>query len=109
MITLAVDEDITRAREQLDRYIETFYGYPRDIVGLLQAMHAGTAADAVARLRSYWDAGARAFVLRLAALDAPSELLRRVARDVLPELRSWTGVPTAPGSTPQPVTTGGSS
>jgi alkanesulfonate monooxygenase SsuD/methylene tetrahydromethanopterin reductase-like flavin-dependent oxidoreductase (luciferase family) len=88
-VTPAVMVTMASADEQLDRYAETFYGYPRQIVGLLQAMHAGSPAALVDALRGYWDAGARAFLLRLASLDAPAKLLELVAQDVLPSLREW--------------------
>jgi alkanesulfonate monooxygenase SsuD/methylene tetrahydromethanopterin reductase-like flavin-dependent oxidoreductase (luciferase family) len=75
MVTIAVHDDPAVADKQLDRYAETFYGYPREIVGLLQAMAAGPPDVVLSVLRGYWEAGARTFLLRLASLDEPQSNL----------------------------------
>jgi len=73
----------------MESYIETFYGYPLEMVSLLQACVSGQASQVVDTLRAYWDAGARVFLLRLASLDDPLGALELAASSVLPEVQSW--------------------
>src|SRR5207249_4935505 len=87
MLTVNVDEDEAAAQANLDEYIQTFYGYPREIVGSLQGMAAGRPDDVAAAITAYADAGARAFVLRLASIRSPEQQLERAAEALLPALR----------------------
>jgi alkanesulfonate monooxygenase SsuD/methylene tetrahydromethanopterin reductase-like flavin-dependent oxidoreductase (luciferase family) len=93
MLTVSIDNDPAVARANLDRYVQTFYGYPRQIVGVLQGMAAGSAEDVTSAVTPYVEAGARAFVLRLASVDRPEVQLERAAETLLPALRS--AMPTA--------------
>ena len=88
MATVAIGDPVS-SQEMLERYVPTFYGYPLEIVSLLQACRAGPAATIVDWLREYWEAGARAFVIRLGSLDAPLRQLELLAGEVLAEMWSW--------------------
>jgi probable F420-dependent oxidoreductase len=88
MLSVNIDEDPDVAGRDLDEYVETFYGYPREIVGSIQGMAAGTGDDVKRAVSGYVDAGARAVVLRLASLRAPEEQLERAAQALLPALRT---------------------
>src|SRR5437588_3152085 len=88
MATVAIGDPVS-SQEMLERYVPTFYGYPLEIVSLLQACRAGPAATIVDWLREYWEAGARAFVIRLGSLDAPLRQLELLAGGVLAALRRW--------------------
>lgn len=73
-----------QAQAELERYVAEFYGYPLELVGSLQASFAGTVEGLVDHLRTYWDAGARVVVLRMASLDDTARQLDAVATDVVP-------------------------
>lgn len=88
MVTINVG-DRASSELALERYVAEFYGYPLEVVSLIQACRAGNADAVLAYLREFWDAGARAFVLRLASLDAPQQQLYALADTVLPVLSSW--------------------
>lgn len=77
------------AGRALEAYVAEFYGYPLELVSLIQACRAGTSAEIVDYLRGFWDAGARTLVLRLASVESPDEQLRALADTVLPVLREW--------------------
>jgi probable F420-dependent oxidoreductase len=89
MATVNIGPDDASAHA-LDTYVNEFYGYPLEAVSLIQAIHAGPSTKVLEFLRSYWDAGARAFVLRVASLDAPEHQLDALADTVLPTLQQWT-------------------
>jgi probable F420-dependent oxidoreductase len=88
MLTVNIDEDEAAAQANLAEYIQTFYGYPREIVGSLQGMAAGNPGDVTDAVTAYVDAGARAFVLRLASIRTPVQQLERAAEVLLPALRA---------------------
>jgi alkanesulfonate monooxygenase SsuD/methylene tetrahydromethanopterin reductase-like flavin-dependent oxidoreductase (luciferase family) len=88
MVTINVGES-TSSRRDLEAYVREFYGYPLEAVSLIQACRAGTASQILANLRAYWDAGARAFVLRLASLAEPERQLDAFAQDLLPQIERW--------------------
>jgi alkanesulfonate monooxygenase SsuD/methylene tetrahydromethanopterin reductase-like flavin-dependent oxidoreductase (luciferase family) len=85
-INIAADGASTRA---LDDYAAGLYGYSFEVVSLIQACRAGSRAEILDFLRGFWDAGARAFVLRVASLDAPERQLDAVADGVLPAVEQW--------------------
>jgi alkanesulfonate monooxygenase SsuD/methylene tetrahydromethanopterin reductase-like flavin-dependent oxidoreductase (luciferase family) len=93
MATIAVDSTGQPSANVLEAYIQTFYGYPLEVVSLIQATFAGSADACASWLRDYWDAGARGFILRLAVpLDTIGGSLQHldlVAREVLPHIRAW--------------------
>jgi alkanesulfonate monooxygenase SsuD/methylene tetrahydromethanopterin reductase-like flavin-dependent oxidoreductase (luciferase family) len=65
-LTLAIDDDATRADAKLNAYLENYYGQPADVIRQRQMSYAGPAAGAAAWLKSYADAGASHLVLRFA-------------------------------------------
>ena len=69
-VTVALDSSLTVAEERLSRYIEAYYGHPRELIGAIQAMYAGTPEGMLDWLGPYIDAGARHIVLRVADEDA---------------------------------------
>ncbi len=67
--TVALDSSPQRAQERLASYIQTYYGQPVELVGLIQAMYAGTPEGMLDWLGPYVQAGARHVVLRVAHED----------------------------------------
>lgn len=65
-LTLALDDDATRAGARLDTYLERYYGQPAAAMKKRQMCYAGPAAGAGAWLKGYADAGASHLVLRFA-------------------------------------------
>lgn len=84
--TLCLDEDPERARRRLRASIEPYYDAPLERVAAIQAVFAGSAAEAAAWLGGYVAAGARHLVIRLATDDHEADL-ERFADRVLPVLR----------------------
>ncbi|MEU3465477.1 LLM class flavin-dependent oxidoreductase [Streptomyces sp. NPDC006733] len=85
--TLCLDEDPHQARRRLRTSIERYYQAPLEIVASIQALFAGTAAEAVEWLTGYVAAGARHLVIRLAVEDHDAAL-EEFADQVLPLLRA---------------------
>jgi probable F420-dependent oxidoreductase len=81
--TVCVDDDVERAQHRLRTSIERYYNLPLEVVGSIQAMFAGTAADTAAWLSSY---AAGHIVVRL-AVDDHHAALEEFADQVLPLLR----------------------
>jgi thiamine monophosphate synthase len=77
--TVALDDSSQRAQERLENYIQTYYGQPAELVGLIQAMYAGTSEGLLDWLGPYVQAGARHVVLRVADED-PQRGLQSAAR-----------------------------
>ena len=65
-LTLSIDEDVARANERLDRYMEQYYGQPAAVLRTRQECYAGTASGVAAYLEGYLQAGASHLVLRFA-------------------------------------------
>jgi alkanesulfonate monooxygenase SsuD/methylene tetrahydromethanopterin reductase-like flavin-dependent oxidoreductase (luciferase family) len=65
-LTLAVDEDMARAKQRLDAYLAEYYHQPAATIRSRQACYAGPAAGAAEWLASYAAAGARHLILRFA-------------------------------------------
>jgi alkanesulfonate monooxygenase SsuD/methylene tetrahydromethanopterin reductase-like flavin-dependent oxidoreductase (luciferase family) len=68
-VTVALDDDESRAAERLDTYCRTIYGHPAEVMRGIQAMLAGPPDAVAAGLAGYVEAGARHLVVRPAALD----------------------------------------
>ncbi|MDR8407179.1 TIGR03619 family F420-dependent LLM class oxidoreductase [Nonomuraea sp. 3-1Str] len=85
--TICLDDDPERARSRLRTSIERYYNAPLEVVEGIQAMFAGTAADAAGWLRGYAAAGARHVVIRL-AVDDHRAALEEFAAQTLPLLRN---------------------
>jgi probable F420-dependent oxidoreductase len=88
MVTVNVGEP-TSSQRDLGAYVQEFYGFPLEAVSLIQACRAGPATRILADLRAYWDAGARALILRVASLVEPERQLDAVAQDLLPQIEGW--------------------
>jgi alkanesulfonate monooxygenase SsuD/methylene tetrahydromethanopterin reductase-like flavin-dependent oxidoreductase (luciferase family) len=65
-LTIAVDEDTSRANARLDAYLERYYGQPGAVLRARQACYAGGAAGLAEWLAGYARAGASHLVLRFA-------------------------------------------
>jgi alkanesulfonate monooxygenase SsuD/methylene tetrahydromethanopterin reductase-like flavin-dependent oxidoreductase (luciferase family) len=65
-LTLAVDDDASRANERLNAYLERYYGQPAAAMRSRQACYAGGAAGLAEWLDGYARAGASHLVLRFA-------------------------------------------
>jgi alkanesulfonate monooxygenase SsuD/methylene tetrahydromethanopterin reductase-like flavin-dependent oxidoreductase (luciferase family) len=65
-LTLSIDEDIAKANERLDRYMERYYDAPAVALRKRQECYAGAASGVAAYLNGYLRAGARHLVLRFA-------------------------------------------
>lgn len=88
MLTVNVGPDDSSS-QALEAYVAEFYGYPLEVVSQIQACHAGPGTKILDVLGGYLDAGARAFVLRVASLDAPEHQLDALADTVRPVLDHW--------------------
>jgi alkanesulfonate monooxygenase SsuD/methylene tetrahydromethanopterin reductase-like flavin-dependent oxidoreductase (luciferase family) len=65
-LTLSVDDDVDRANQRLDSYLEQYYGLPATSVRARQECYAGPGAGLVAYLNGYAKAGAGHLILRFA-------------------------------------------
>jgi alkanesulfonate monooxygenase SsuD/methylene tetrahydromethanopterin reductase-like flavin-dependent oxidoreductase (luciferase family) len=65
-LTIAVDEDVPRARARLDAYLAQYYGRPAAEMRARQACYAGSAQGLMEWLRGYAEAGASHLILRFA-------------------------------------------
>ncbi len=82
-LTLAIDEDTTRANARLDDYLENYYGVPAGQTRKRQMSYAGPAAGAAAWLKAYADAGVSHLVLRFAGdHERHLETAGRLRRDL---------------------------
>jgi alkanesulfonate monooxygenase SsuD/methylene tetrahydromethanopterin reductase-like flavin-dependent oxidoreductase (luciferase family) len=77
--TVALDSSPQRAQERLASYIQAYYGQPVELIGLIQAMYAGTPEGMLEWLSPYVQAGARHVVLRVAHED-PERGLKSAAK-----------------------------
>ena len=65
-LTVAIDEDVSRADAKLAAYLEQYYGQPAALMRARQQCYAGPAAGFAEWLRGYVEAGASHLVLRFA-------------------------------------------
>jgi alkanesulfonate monooxygenase SsuD/methylene tetrahydromethanopterin reductase-like flavin-dependent oxidoreductase (luciferase family) len=65
-LTLAIDEDASRAEDRLNRFLEHYYGQRPDVMRKRQACFAGSRAAARDWLAAYAAAGVEHFCLRFA-------------------------------------------
>ncbi|WP_424858150.1 LLM class flavin-dependent oxidoreductase [Streptomyces sp. SAI-170] len=88
-VSVRVDDDAESGRRALDDYARAVYGMPLDRLEEIQAVVTGSADQVLQGMQRYADAGARHVVIRLAALDLPSQRdqLERLAA-LLPALRA---------------------
>jgi alkanesulfonate monooxygenase SsuD/methylene tetrahydromethanopterin reductase-like flavin-dependent oxidoreductase (luciferase family) len=82
-LTLAIDDDASRAEARIDAYLEQYYGQRPDVMRKRQMCYAGPAAGASNWLKSYADAGASHLVLRFAGEhEKQLEIVARMRRDL---------------------------
>jgi alkanesulfonate monooxygenase SsuD/methylene tetrahydromethanopterin reductase-like flavin-dependent oxidoreductase (luciferase family) len=65
-LTVALDEDVSRADAKLAAYLEQYYGQPAPLMRARQQCYAGPAAGLGEWLRGYVEAGASHLILRFA-------------------------------------------
>jgi len=63
-VTLAIDEDASRAGQRIDAFLERYYGQPAVTMRKRQACYAGAAAGAAEFLAGFADAGANHIIVR---------------------------------------------
>lgn len=64
-LTLCIDDDQTQANQQIDDYLESYYGMPGKILRSVQACYGGALPEVMAWLREFVDAGADHLVIRV--------------------------------------------
>ncbi|SJZ51296.1 probable F420-dependent oxidoreductase, Rv2161c family [Enhydrobacter aerosaccus] len=77
-LTLAIDDDASRAEERIDRYLQGYYGVRSDVTRKRQRCFAGPVDGAVAWIKEYVAAGATHLVLRFAG--DPEGQMEAIAR-----------------------------
>ena len=90
-VTVALNRSEEVAQTRLKKNVERYYGAPLELVGLIQAMYAGTPEGLVSWLEPYVRAGARHIVLRVSDEDPKRGLraaaeAREIVMDTLAEL-----------------------
>jgi alkanesulfonate monooxygenase SsuD/methylene tetrahydromethanopterin reductase-like flavin-dependent oxidoreductase (luciferase family) len=65
-LTLSIDDDVARAEQRLDAYLQQYYGQPAVLLRSRQACFTGRPADLHAYLDGYARAGAAHVILRFA-------------------------------------------
>ena len=65
-LTLAINDDAAKAQQQVDTFMEEYYGASAKVLAKHQATYAGGAAGCAEWLKGYADAGATHMVLRFA-------------------------------------------
>jgi alkanesulfonate monooxygenase SsuD/methylene tetrahydromethanopterin reductase-like flavin-dependent oxidoreductase (luciferase family) len=63
-VTVAVDEDASRAEQRIDAFLENYYGQPASVIRQRQACYGGPAAGLADFLRGYVKAGATHIIVR---------------------------------------------
>ena len=91
-LTVALDDDESRAQAELERYAQAYYGVGLDVISQLQGFYGGGAEGCAEWVRGYLDAGARHVILRFGTLTDPLPMLEHAAAEVLPRLRERTAV-----------------
>jgi alkanesulfonate monooxygenase SsuD/methylene tetrahydromethanopterin reductase-like flavin-dependent oxidoreductase (luciferase family) len=82
-VTLAIDEDASRAEQRIDAFLENYYGQPASVLRQRQACHGGPAAEVGNYLKGYADAGASHVIVRFAGdHERNLETLTRLRADL---------------------------
>lgn len=76
MLTVAIDGDARRARDQLSGFIKTYYGVALDQARTVVGCSFGTLGDVVADVRRFADVGARHVLVRFASADQDATVRR---------------------------------
>lgn len=90
--TVALEDDLSRARAMLADYCESYYGLPLEAMRQVQAFYGGDGNGCAEWLDGYKAAGARHIVIRFATLEGHHEMARRAAEEVLPLLRGESSI-----------------
>ena len=64
-LTVSIDDDAARANEQINSYLEQYYGQPAEILRRRQACFGGPEAEFLPWLKGYVDAGASHLMVRV--------------------------------------------
>lgn len=85
--TIAVHGNRERAREELEEYVQAYYGYPLEVTSTVQAFGHGTVEECALFLAGYVRAGARHLVIRIGSLRPSLSLheLLTALRTLLPD------------------------
>ena len=67
-VTVCIDDDVERARHDLDKYCTAYYGAPLEWMEALQGFVTGSAADVGAEIERFVAAGAQHVVVRIGSL-----------------------------------------
>jgi hypothetical protein len=76
-VTLALDEDASRAGQRIDAFLERYYGQPASVMRRRQACFGGPGTDAAEYLEGFVSAGANHVIVRL--VGDPHRQLEMVA------------------------------
>jgi alkanesulfonate monooxygenase SsuD/methylene tetrahydromethanopterin reductase-like flavin-dependent oxidoreductase (luciferase family) len=82
--TVNLHDDKARADEELDEYLQAYYGQPLDVMRHVQAIRGGSVQECLDWLARYVDAGAQHLILRIGSLTARPE---SIADKLLPTLK----------------------
>ena len=83
-LTASVDDDVARANQRLDAYLEQYYGQPAAVLRRRQSCYAGPAAGLAEWIGGYVAAGATHLIVRFAGdherhLDLLADIRTRLA------------------------------
>jgi alkanesulfonate monooxygenase SsuD/methylene tetrahydromethanopterin reductase-like flavin-dependent oxidoreductase (luciferase family) len=82
-VTLAIDEDATRAGQRIDAFLERYYGQPAEVMRRRQAVYGGPPDGAAEYLKGFAEAGASHMIVRLAGdPDRQLETLTAIRRQL---------------------------
>jgi alkanesulfonate monooxygenase SsuD/methylene tetrahydromethanopterin reductase-like flavin-dependent oxidoreductase (luciferase family) len=84
--TVNVGDDARPLQQELERFVENYYGAPYAAISKRQGCVAGSAETCARWLEPFLAQGVEHLVLRLASADQGAQL-QRVARELLPRLR----------------------
>jgi probable F420-dependent oxidoreductase len=84
--TLNINDDVTRAEQEMRAFIEGYYHTPFDVMARRQSVCFGSASTCAAWLNEFAAAGAQTIVIRFGCPDQTGQL-ERCAREVLPQLQ----------------------
>jgi hypothetical protein len=65
-VTLAIDENASRAGQRIDAFLESYYGQPAEVMRRRQGVYGGPASGAAEFLDGFAKAGATHVIVRFA-------------------------------------------
>jgi alkanesulfonate monooxygenase SsuD/methylene tetrahydromethanopterin reductase-like flavin-dependent oxidoreductase (luciferase family) len=82
-VTLAIDEDASRAGQRIDGFLERYYGQPAEALRRRQAVYGGPPSGVAEYLKGFADAGASHMIVRLVGdPDRQLETLTAIRRQL---------------------------